>query len=33
MNPQCQVIILEEAIEFLTSIDDKSREKIIYNFE
>ena len=31
MQPKFNVEFLEEATEFLDSLDDKSREKIIYN--
>ena len=31
MEPKFNVEFLEEAIEFLDSLDDKSREKILYN--
>lgn len=31
MNEKFKVILLQEAIDFLDSIDEKAREKIIYN--
>lgn len=33
MNPKFSVIFLEEAAEFLDSLDDKSRRKVIYNID
>ncbi|MEL6864489.1 MAG: type II toxin-antitoxin system RelE/ParE family toxin [Bacteroidota bacterium] len=33
MDKKYEVIFLEEAIEFLTIIDEKAREKIIYNID
>ncbi len=33
MHPKFQVIFLEEAMEFLSDLDDKSREKVIYNID
>lgn len=33
MEPKYEVIFLEEAFEFLENIDEKSREKIIYNID
>lgn len=33
MDPNFEVIFLEEAIEFLDSLDEKEREKVIYNID
>lgn len=33
MEPKFEVIFLEEAMKFLENLDDKSREKIIYNID
>jgi len=33
MKPKFEVIFLEEAIEFLEELDEKSREKILYNID
>jgi phage-related protein len=33
MDPKFEVIFLEEAIEFLESLEEKEREKIIYNID
>jgi len=33
MKPKFEVIFLEEAIEFLDKLDEKSREKILYNID
>lgn len=31
MNPRFEVIFLEQAIDFITEIDPKSKKKIYYN--
>lgn len=33
MEPKFEVLFLEEAIEFLDELDDKAREKILYNID
>lgn len=33
MKPKFEVIFLEEVIEFLEELDEKSREKILYNID
>jgi phage-related protein len=33
MKPKFTVLFMEDAREFLASLDDKSREKIIYNID
>ena len=33
MNPKYEVIFLEEAMKFLEGVDEKAREKIIYNID
>ncbi|MCB9292095.1 MAG: type II toxin-antitoxin system RelE/ParE family toxin [Lewinellaceae bacterium] len=33
MNPKYEVIFLEEAMKFLEAVDEKAREKIIYNID
>jgi len=33
MKPKFEVVFLEEAIEFLDELDEKSREKILYNID
>ena len=33
MEPKFEVIFLEEAMEFLENLDEKSREKVIYNID
>lgn len=33
MNPNFDIELLPEAIEFLENLDDKSREKIYYNIK
>lgn len=33
MNPKFEVIFLDEAMDFLENLDNKSREKIIYNID
>ena len=33
MNPKYEVIFLEEAMKFLESVDEKAREKILYNID
>ena len=32
MKPKFNVILLEEVWDFLDTIDDKSKEKILYNY-
>ncbi|MCR9103486.1 MAG: type II toxin-antitoxin system RelE/ParE family toxin, partial [bacterium] len=33
MNPKFEVDFLEDAVEFLESLDEKSRRKIIFNID
>ena len=33
MNPKYEVIFLEEAMKFLETVDEKAREKILYNID
>lgn len=33
MKPKFEVIFLEEAIEFIDELDEKAREKILYNID
>lgn len=33
MKPKFEVVFLEEAIEFINSLDSKSRNKVIYNID